>query len=248
MLYRCNVCGFLNETPVEALGRETPDCLGCGSTLRMRAIIGLLGRHLFGSALSIADFPLRKDTYGVGLSDWEEYAHRLAARLTYTNTFYHQEPRLDITDVPEALVGRHDFVISTDVFEHVAPPVSRAFEGAKRLLKPGGVLILTVPYATETTETVEHFPDLHDWSLDASTDGSWRLLNRTKNGEDQAFGDLVFHGGPGTTLEMRVFARSSLLQELADAGFKGIRVADEAIPEIGVVWPVSWSLPVLAYA
>ena len=39
---------------------------------------------------------------------------------------------VDITQVPVAMAGGCDFVISTDVFEHVCPPVSRAFDGARR--------------------------------------------------------------------------------------------------------------------
>jgi hypothetical protein len=66
--------------------------------------------------------------------------------FSYRNTFFHTEPLIDIIDPPTELLGTLDSVISTDVFEHVVPPVERAFEGAFRLLKPGSALVLTVPF------------------------------------------------------------------------------------------------------
>jgi SAM-dependent methyltransferase len=247
MRYRCNICGGENFTAPKDMGRETPDCRGCGSTLRMRAVIGLLSKSLFGDFRAIAEFPKRRDIRGVGLSDWDEYARRLAERLDYTNTFYHQEPLLDITAIPDERAGTCDFLISTDVFEHVLRPVSAAFAGARRLLKPGGVLVLTVPYALEVEHTTEHFPELNDWVLEQSEE-AWVLRNRREDGTEEVFDNLVFHGGPGSTLEMRMFSRASLQRELEDAGFRDVRFVDEAMPEIGVVWPYTWSLPVLAVA
>ena len=248
LTFRCNVCGQTNTCPRSLIDREVPSCGHCGSTLRMRAVIGLLARELFGQAWPIPEFPIRKDIRGVGLSDWEEYAKRLAGCLDYTNTYYHQEPRLDITDVADTIAGSCDFVISSDVFEHVAPPVSRAFRGARRLLKPRGLLVLTVPYVTETSQTREHFPTLYQWSLRRQPDGDYVLENRRRDGTEERFMDLVFHGGPGTTLEMRLFSRDSLVAELTDAGFHEIRVAADPMPDIGVIWPVSWSLPIVARA
>ena len=248
MEYRCNICGSDNHCEPADLGREHPDCRGCGSTLRMRAVIGLLSRELFGDVRPIGEFPADRGIRGIGLSDWDEYARRLGERVDYTNTYYHQEPRLDITEIPEDRAGSCDFLISTDVFEHVLPPVSAAFAGARRLLKPGGVLVLTVPYVIEVDHTTEHFPALHDWRLVEAADGRWQLENVRRDGSREVFDNLVFHGGPGSTLEMRMFSRHSLLRELELAGFSDIRVADEAMPEIGVVWPVSWSLPIIARA
>lgn len=246
--FQCNICGRHCHAPRESLGRETASCDGCGSTLRMRSIMALLSRELFGAVLPIDDFPRRPRLRGIGLSDWDGYATRLARVSDYTNTYYHQAPRLDITEVGDDLAGSCDFLISTDVFEHVAPPVSRAFAGARRLLKPGGLLVLTVPYALEFSHTLEHFPELHHWELEPGGPGGWRLRNTRRDGLQEVFEDLVFHGGPGTTLEMRLFSRDSLLAELRDAGFRDVRIAGEDIPEAGVYWPCTWSLPVLARA
>ena len=102
-------------------------------------------RRSFGQGMSISEFPIRPDLTGIGLTDCG-YAPRLSSKLAYRNTFYDREPRLDITDPPTDLEGTLDFLISSDVFEHVPPPVERAFEGVFRLLKPGGVFVLTVPY------------------------------------------------------------------------------------------------------
>ena len=59
-------------------------------------------------------------------------------RLPSTNTFLHKPPLLNTVSPPKEWLSRFDFVISSDVFEHVVPPVSRAFENALHLLKPGG--------------------------------------------------------------------------------------------------------------
>jgi SAM-dependent methyltransferase len=195
--------------------------------------------------MAIPDLPRRRDIRGIGLSDSDNYARRLSDKLDYTNTFFHQEPRLDIAAAPEGLTHRFDFIIASDVFEHVAPPVSRAFANARRLLKPNGVLIFSVPYSLEP-DTHEHFPELNDYRL-IEVDGAWRLENRTADGRTQVFTDLVFHGGPGSTLEMRLFSRSGLVREFAAARFAGVRIGDEPYLDYGIVWPEPWSVPMVGY-
>ncbi len=102
--------------------------------------------ELFGKSLAIVDFPERPDLVGVGLSDWDGLAWRLAKKLGYANTYYHKEPLLDIAAKQGLQHDLYDFIISSDVFEHVCPPISTAFVNAYNLLKAGGVMILTVPY------------------------------------------------------------------------------------------------------
>jgi SAM-dependent methyltransferase len=243
--FHCNVCGAACAAPMDALQREKPSCRRCGSTVRTRTIVHLLTTELFGRSMSIPELPMRRDLVGIGLSDSANYAGRLAEKLGYTNTFFHMEPQLDITAVPERLTARYDFIISSDVFEHVAPPVSRAFVNARRLLKPHGVFVFSVPYTLDP-ETREHYPELHNYQI-VETDGEWRLENRTADGRRQVFQDLVFHGGPGSTLEMRLFSRSSLIREFSAAGFAGVRIAEEPRLDYGIVWREPWSIPMVAY-
>jgi SAM-dependent methyltransferase len=242
--YRCNICGKECESKITELARENPSCTGCGSTVRMRAIIRTLSLELFGESLAIPDFPIRPDIMGMGMSDWEEYAERLKHKLNYRNTYYHKEPQLDIISMPSDLEGQFDFIISTDVFEHVAPPILIAFENTRKLLKPDGVFIFSVPYLKEG-KTIEHFPELCKYEIIKNND-SYFLKNITRYGVEQTYDHLVFHGGEGTTLEMRVFSESSLMEEFRKAGFTNVEIYGDEDLRYGIHWESDWSLPIAA--
>jgi SAM-dependent methyltransferase len=244
--FECNICGASCLAPIEKLQREVPSCADCGSSPRARAIIRALSLELFGENLTLPHFPVRREIRGLGMTDWEGYADRLKDKFSYTNTYYHQDPKLDVSDdeLPESLLHSSDFVISSEIFEHVVPPVQQAFENTLKLIRPGGVFVLTVPYGTQA-ETIEHFPDLHDFKIVSDNDTMW-LENVTRSGDVQLFNNLVFHGGPGSTLEMRVFAETALLHHLTDAGFEAVTVHRTPDLSHGIWWPEPWSLPLSA--
>ena len=244
LFFRCNICGSPCRAMPRELQREEPSCPTCGSTVRMRAIVHVLSMELFGKSLAIQDFPLRKDITGVGMSDWYEYAMRLSDKLNYRNTYYHKEPKLDITAIDPALEGLMDFIISTDVFEHVGPPVHVSFENARKLLKDDGVFVFSVPYTKEGT-TREHFPDLHKYEIIKKGD-NFVLRNITKEGKEQIYDNLVFHGGDGATLEVRYFSESSLMEDLQKAGFHNVKFYKEPDFEHGIYWEIDCSFPVAA--
>lgn len=242
--FTCNVCDSSCSVENAAIHREIQSCARCGSTVRFRALVHILSTELFGQSLPLREFPFRRDLRGIGISDWPPLAEAFQASFDYTNTFQQKEPRLDIANVDESLTALFDFIIVSDVFEHLAPPVSRAFENSHRLLKPSGILLLTVPYRTVGT-TVEHFPELHQYTI-VDTNGRRRLLNRTRDGRQQEFDDLVFHGDDGVTLEMRMFTLPSLLELLTAAGFSDIKVRGEDCERYGIYWPTQEHLPLVA--
>jgi len=244
--YTCNVCGQPSSVPLDQLEREVPSCESCGSTPRFRGVVHALSLGLFGESLPIPRFPRRPDLRGLGLSDWGGYATSLATKFDYTNTFLHTEPRLDITEIDGGLAGTLDFLISSEVFEHVAPPVGRAFANAACLLKPGGALVLTVPYGLGAA-TVEHFPGLGDYDIVSDEAGERVLETHAPDGSLVRYRNLVFHGGDGATLEMRSFALASLEAHLSEAGFHPVEVLGDE-PRYGIVWPEAWSRPILAFA
>ncbi len=242
--FTCNVCGQRGRPPERDRDPEDPTCSRCGSNVRTRDLLRALSRELFAANLPLSAFPRIKSLRGLGIGDSDLYALRLADKLGYHNTFFHREPRLDIAHPPEAEFGRYDFVVSSEVFEHVAPPAEAAFANVYRLLRPGGVFVFTVPYSLEQS-TIEHFPKLHQFAI-VPLGERHVLVNRTPEGKVEVHEDLVFHGGPGATLEMRLFSESDLKRMLAGAGFGELRIYGEECPEFGIFRDGPWSLPLAA--
>lgn len=245
--FRCNICGNTNfAVPQPSFGREDGSCRHCGSSVRMRSVIHHLAMGLFQAPTVLPEFPTRADLRGVGMSDWEGFAAPLAQKLGYQNTFFHQEPKLDITaPVPQQWRGANAFVLSSDVLEHVPPPVQRAFHGCFELLQPGGLLVLTVPFGAKP-RTAEHFPELDVFTI-AELGADRVLVNRTRSGALQVFDGLVFHGGPGATLEMREFARVDVVQQLHAAGFVEVRVHEAEYRPYGILHQHMFGLAITAW-
>jgi len=240
--YTCNLCSARNARAT--LNRELATCVSCGAPMRYRSLMLVLSRALFRRDLALRCFPRLKSIRGLGISDSEMYSGYLEKTFTYTNTFYHREPRLDLMDPDEKEFGKYDFVICSDVLEHVPGPVERAFHTLSQLLKPTGLLILTVPYSVEGA-TIEHFPLLFQAGL-ATVNGKTVLVNCSRDGHYEIFDQLVFHSGHGSTLEMRLLSEPDIRARLADAGFASVRVEAEESQEYGVTFAGPCSLPIIA--
>jgi SAM-dependent methyltransferase len=243
--WHCNLCGQANATVLGEIEREHGACSACGSVMRFRSLMLALTERLHGKSTAMAALPPAKQIVGLGMSDSHTYAEHLQRLYHYTNTYYHCDPLLDITDPAAHWLGVNDFVVSSDVFEHVPPPIQPAFDHLFRLLKPGGVLVFSVPYSLEET-TVEHFPDLHDFHLRQDEQGGFVLCNTTREGLQQEFRDLVFHGGPGSTLELRLFSLAALRRHLAAAGFVDVRLHDQPDHRHGIDWTLPWGVTLTA--
>jgi SAM-dependent methyltransferase len=242
--FTCNICGSRQQADIASFGRETPTCGACHSTVRYRALIHNLSLALFDRSVILPDFPKNSEIRGVGMSDWDGFAVPLAQKLDYTRTYFDHEPRLDLKNLNSNQEGRYDFVLCSEVLEHVETPVEPAFTGLAHLLKPNGVLVLTVPYQINTG-TIEHFPNLHEYSV-TQIGSSYVLVNRTKDGIYEVFDKLNFHGGIGATLEMRIFGEPDLMRDLSACGFEQVTIEGEDYPQFGILFQERWSLPILA--
>jgi len=110
-------------------------------TVTRASIMELLNKH-------------RSEIHGrvldVGVGTWEYPRQLLRGRCEYISTDCVKSPSVDVysdihrlTDVFEA--ESFDFVICTDVLEHVARPWI-AIRQIYAILKPGGTLLLTIPF------------------------------------------------------------------------------------------------------
>jgi SAM-dependent methyltransferase len=239
--FTCNICGRYNE--VERFATEPASC-GCGSNVRLRALVHLLSMELFGLSLPLPEFPRIEAIAGLGMTDKECYAAPLAQKFSYANTFYARDPRFDISARHPREYGAYDFMLSADVLEHIAPPLERALEETCLLLKPHGFLAATV-YCDAGGELREHFPDLHDYRI-VPLGGAPVLINRRRDGTVEISSDLKFHGGSGATLEMRDLGLAGLEAALLRSGFREVSYLTDDIPEIGVHFDHDVSQPFIA--
>ena len=242
-MFTCNICGQESDFAPAKGWRESQSCRSCGSSVRMRHIVHCLTTRTFGFSRSLTELQ-SSDCRVIGLSDPEILSNKLNLIFSYTNTYYHQSPCLDICCPDSCWLEAADVLISSDVFEHVLPPVQKAFFGAISVLRPGGTLVLTVPY-DERPVTSEHYPDLESFRL-LEFDGTWLMVGRNKDGQFLLHDKLVFHGGQGSTMEMRFFSLPDILSCLRNAGFEDIRVHNENIPKYGIFNPDEDGMPISA--
>jgi SAM-dependent methyltransferase len=239
--FECNICGQANQWPLNESHREIASCEGCGSTPRFRGLMMALSERLYRARQKMSDFPVNKGIRGLGMSEWDGYGSRLVEKFDFVNTHYHMEPKLDITQYSGVEYSDLDFVICTEVFEHIQRPLDVAFRNLYNLLKPGGSLIFSAPYV-DAERTIEHYPDLCNFEI-LQFKGRQLVLNQTASGAYQVYDKPVFHGGPGTVLEMRVFCERDLVNGLRDAGFADLRVYYTPDLSLGYYWPAVTEFP-----
>jgi len=254
-MYICNLTGKQFTIEDNEKHREGASVFGLNS--RLRAFIYVLSKVIKCNEI-LYNVEQNKNISGIGMSDAPNLASELFNKFNYINTFYHTEPFLDIYN--EQHVSKYnnlDFIISSDVFEHISPypNIQYAFNNLFKMLKIGGHIIFSVPFIYDNY--YEHFPSLYDYSIEFDNlKNKYYIKNKTIDGKDEILDkcktpsgeitDLCFHGGPGSTLEMRVFSKEILIKHFKDAGFKEITFYDPNeitdMNKYGIFWENKCSL------
>jgi SAM-dependent methyltransferase len=233
--FLCPVCGTKH---VPANDRETPDCQECGSNARFRGIVlAVLDAAFSGSRTPLVEQTQRPEVLALGTSDSDCYASLLVRRIGYENTYYHIPPQLDICN-PEQCVARGpvDIVICSDVIEHTTKPPATVLANLRRILRPGGTLILSAP-TFDFDITIEWYPAATELRIHHDDADNYLVRWTDRRGVTYVDDKPRFHGGPGATLERRMIAHGELMTAGRSLFASCAELQFE--PEYGYDWPLS---------
>ena len=218
MTGRCNICGWSDRFLRLDRGREGTVCRNCGSTSRNRAVAYVLGRVL-DEDQAVFRWKYRLSTPVLESSARGALAMYFRMKFDYYGTEFDpaqiaagMHPR-DYADFQKLHYDADTFdcVVASDVFEHIRRD-DDAMREVRRVLKPGGYLVLTVPYDHERAQTIQR--------VDTSGPADVHLL------------PPQYHGGGGHTLAYREYGRD-LSNLMSSAGFFVQREVVER-PDFGI--------------
>ena len=207
--------------------REGLHCSNCRSNTRQRAVALLLFRYLscpaeqaqvyaaeqlsgFFQSLHPRFHRLHGGEYGLSGSSWLKRQLWLLVRRRPLQRLRLRD--LTALDFPAASLDAH---VSQDVLEHV-PDYRKALAEAARVLRPGGILVFTVPFY---------------WDRHANQTVAWL----DDSGQLQFSGEPEYHGDPvsGGVLCFHHFGWE-LLDDLRQAGFSSACAVRVKSIEMGV--------------
>ncbi len=222
---RCNICGYDGSFIRKENERESMICKNCSSSSRLRAVMYILGTCLGISRLPVVAWAKDKEIRILESSGRGPYPMMLKEKFDYYNTEY--DPASELMKRPftayadfQSLAydeGVFDYVIASDVFEHVRED-AKGFSEIFRVLKKGGAFILTVPYN-------------HEWE---------QTLTRVKVEGDKDIELLPpeYHGGGGQTLAYRTYGRD-LPDRLRSFGFS-VALLNFDAPQLAITRQVAF--------
>jgi len=226
MTWSCILCGTTNRNTTQ-VKRETMQCRDCGSTWRARAV-GLAVLHGLGyESLKFKSVTPDWSRIGLGISDDISLSSKLSTKFFYTNSYFDTFPYLDIRKVPTRAKRQFEFVICSDVLEHIDVDLPKAFAGLRSLLNARGFLVASVPTKKDTPHK-DFYPAMKHFSIERD-EVHW-TDDRGKRHVDR---DPEFHGGRGQNLAFRQFSDESFVHALASAGFAEI-IPARFEPKLGV--------------
>jgi len=132
--------------------RESLFCRACGSNLRVRRIAETLLGHYAQSASSLAEL-VREPRFGeIELAELNAAGALHPFLATHPRLTYAEYPDEDLRKLSYA-DGSFDLLLTSDTLEHVPDP-RRALRESRRVLRPGGRHVFTVPLVPSRPRTL----------------------------------------------------------------------------------------------
>jgi SAM-dependent methyltransferase len=229
MVWKCILCSFQNSN-LRKPSREKSNCMRCGSTWRARAVALNVLMQLGYPPQVYPELKSDWSRVGLGISDDIAIASVIPTKFLYSNTYYDAFPNLDIRKIPKAALHGFEFVICSDVLEHIDVKLAQAVKGVSKLLKPNGFAVLSVPVVTNSLRS-EFYPNLSSFTIEKG-----KVFWEDSEGVTHIDRKPEFHGGRGQNLAFREFTEVSFEELLLNNGFKtvyrGSTSAQFGVPEI----------------
>jgi hypothetical protein len=142
----CNVCGWEGRALADDHWHPGTVCPNCGSQVRHRLLTATLDG--LGGNSAIAESALLAGKVILHFAPERQLRERIrASSKKYVTADYERgdcDLKLDMSSMPSVEDSSYDVVIACDVLEHV-PDDLAAMRDLHRILRPGGVAILSVP-------------------------------------------------------------------------------------------------------
>lgn len=155
----CNVCGWEGGSFTDDAWHPGTVCPRCGSQVRHRLLVQCLDTHPM-----YRESELLRGKSILHFAPERQLRKRIQQAATrYTTTDFDRgdvDLKLDMSAMPEVSDATYDVVIACDVLEHV-PDDLAAMRELRRILRPGGLAVLSVPQKDPPAPTDED-ASVHD--------------------------------------------------------------------------------------
>jgi glycosyltransferase involved in cell wall biosynthesis len=197
--------------------RERMECPLCGMNNRQRLVATLINQHVSNSKNQNVYFMEQvTPIYNWAISKFKEHNLVGSEYLGYEYEGGTTVKGIRHEDVENLSFSNSqlDFIVSNDVFEHVPHP-AKAFAECARVLKPGGVMLATIPFHSGMDESV--------------------IRAQLDNGQMEYLLPEAYHGNPVSADGSIVFTDFGwdILEQMKGAGFSDVSVDAYVSAEFG---------------